>query len=101
MRPAPHDQYLQELRTTALNSDHPVSIFHDSWLSVIREDDQLLLQVGCTIDAGLIFVCLYRAQADQVYLKTPDLNRNNFPSEWFCIGKDFDAFLKRLHYVAQ
>jgi SMI1 / KNR4 family (SUKH-1) len=101
IRPAPYEQYLQKLRTLALPAESTVSLYHDDgWLEIIREDDEILLMIGSMIDVGLLFVFVDTDRADQIWLKTPELpDRKGIehPTEWFCLGRDIDEFLQRLH----
>jgi hypothetical protein len=97
IRPEPYEQYLQDLRTLALPAESTVSLYHDDgWLEIIREDDEILLM----IDAGLLFVFVDTDRADQIWLKTPELPERTgieYPTQWFCLRRDIDELLQRLH----
>jgi len=102
-RPAPKNQWLQDLRTLALPKDHPMSLFHDDgFLDVIREDEDVLIQIGSMVDAGLLYVYVTPDKADEIWLKTPDLPTydgkqfNLYASEWFFMDENIYEFLKRL-----
>ena len=101
VRPAPYGQCLQDLRTTSLPANAPHSLFHDDWLDIIREDDDVLVNIGSTEDGGYLFVYTTGEQADQVWLKTPDarfFDDKIYKSDWFLLGHNIDEFLKRLSY---
>lgn len=101
VRPAPYGQWLQYLRTTSLPANSNISLFHDDWLDIIREDDDLLVKIGSAEDGGYLFVYTTGEQADQVWLKTPDarfFDDKIYKSDWFLLGHNIDEFLKRLSY---
>ena len=103
IRPAPYDLELQDMQTTALPPKSTVSLYHDTFLNIIRwEEGTVLLLIGSMTDASLLFVHCDAARADQIWVKTPDMptwDGHDYPSEWFYLNENIDEFLKRLHHV--
>lgn len=101
LRPAPYGQVLQDLRTLSLPPAHPVSLYHvDGPMEIIRAEDEILLQIGSTEDAGLIYVYVNTECADQIWMKTPILPNfegKAYPTEWFFLDDNIDDSLTRLH----
>lgn len=100
-RPAPYSQYLQNLRTLAPPaSDYACLYYCDGPMEIIRAENEILLQIGSTIDHGLIYVYVNTELADQIWMKTPILPNfegKAYPTEWFFLDNNIDDFLTRLH----
>ena len=107
-RPVPKVQILQNLRTLSLPPSSPSSLYHEpDFMGVLRQDDDVLLQVGQTEDSNLIYLALTTERRGQVWFKTSilpvfeDGALKDYDSEWFFLADDFDGFLARLYKYGQ
>ncbi len=107
-RPVPKVQILQNLRTLSLPAREPSSLYHEpDFMGVLRQDDDVLLQVGQTEDSNLVYLALTTERRGQVWLKTSILPvfedgvLKDYESEWFFLADDFDGFLTRLYKYGQ